>query len=309
MTTTKRDVFNRHIKFIKDIIDQGSGISLSDIRDMINDLEDININNSEVKNFLIESMVEEIQFCPCTCSNESLFVISSEINIQDVVKILRSIDATKLVAKKIRKCLVDIDFGLNERFCDAEDLKESWEKTLMPDELITFLSTSFNVNPATLRPNYHDDDISLDEDLETNDDIDIQYDEINRPQKLQTVKIMSLFQIMCYNLHRGRMKTPLHVMNAHAIYEKCKSRELITSFNRTGICVSYKQLKNDRTDLAKYAVIASGNHGIPIPSRFSTKEFTLTAMDNFDHPDKTSSSGLSGTHGTAMALFQATRNI
>ena len=128
MTITKRDVFNRHIKFIKDIIDQGSGISLSDIRDMINDLEDININNSEVNNFLIESMGEEIQFCPSTCSNESLFVISSEINIQDVVKILRSIDATKLVAKKIRKCLLAIDLGLNERFCDAEDLKESWEK-------------------------------------------------------------------------------------------------------------------------------------------------------------------------------------
>ena len=209
-----------------------------------------------------------------------------------MVKILRSIDATKLVAKKIRKRLLAIDFGLKERFCDAEVLKESWEKTLIPDELITFLSTLFNVNPATLRPNYHDD-ISLDEDLETNDDIDIQYDKTNRPQKLQTVKIMSLFQIMCNNLHRGRMKTPLHVMNAHTIYEKCKSQELITSFNRTGICVSYKQLKNDRTDLAKYAVIASGNHGIPIPCHFSTKEFTLAAMDNFDHPDKTSLSGLS----------------
>ena len=105
----------------------------------------------------------------------------------------------------------------------------------MPDELITFLSTLFNVNPATLGPNYHDDDISLDEDLETIDDIDIQYDKTNRPQKLQTVKIMSLFQIMCYNLHCWRMKTPLHVMNAHAIYEKCKSRKFITSFNRTGI--------------------------------------------------------------------------
>ena len=182
-------------------------------------------------------------------------------------------------------------------------------KTLMSDELITFLSTLFNVNPATLRPNYHDDDISLDEDLETNQDIDIQYDKTNRAQKLQTVKIMSLFQIRCYNLHRGRMKTPLHVMNAHAISEKCKSRELITSFNRTGICVSYKQLKNDRTDIAKYAVIASGNHGIPIPSHFSFKEFTLAAMDNFDHSDKTSLSGLSGTHDIAMTLFQARQEI
>ena len=50
-------------------------------------------------------------------------------------------------------------------------------------------------------------------------------DTINHEKKpsqiLQTVKIHSLFQIMCYNLQNGKMKTPLHIMNAHAIYEKC----------------------------------------------------------------------------------------
>ena len=33
-------------------------------------------------------------------------------------------------------------------------------------------------------------------------------------------------------------------MNASAIYEKCKSCELITSFNRASLlCVSYKEIK------------------------------------------------------------------
>ena len=196
-----------------------------------------------------------------------------------------------------------MDFGLN--FCDAQELRESWKNTLMPDELITFFSTLFNVNQASLRPNYHKENVSTDEDIESFDEA---YDEADKNTKqsqiLHTAKIMSLYQVMCYNIHHGRMKTPLHVMNAHAIYEKCRSRQLLTSFNRTGLCVSYKQIKKYRTDLAKYAVLQSEKHGVPIPSHLSTKEFTLAAMDNFDHPDKTSLAGLSGTHDTAMTLFQ-----
>ena len=35
---------------------------------------------------------------------------------------------------------------------------------------------------------------------------------------------ISLIQIMHYNINYGRKKTPLHTMNASAIYKKCKSR-------------------------------------------------------------------------------------
>jgi hypothetical protein len=300
INTTKRDVFKRHIDFVNNIIDQGSGISLSEIRDMVNDKDGINITNSEVKTFLISLMNNHIQFCPSTRLNESLYVFSSDVSIEDVVKILRSLDATKEVASKIRKCLLKMDFGLNDSFCDAEELKHSWKNTVMPDQLVTFFSTLFNVNEAILRPNYYEDNSSLEEDLDIDED---KFDKSQHAQ-LKAVKIHSLFQIMCYNLQSGTMKTPLHIMNAHAIYEKCKSRELITSFNRTGMCVSYKQLRSYRTDLAKYAALACKDYGIPIPSHFSAKEFTLAAMDNFDHPDKTSTSGLSGTHDTAMTLFQ-----
>ena len=43
------------------------------------------------------------------------------------------------------------------------------------------------------------------------------------------------FQIMHHHATQGRQKTPMHVMNAHKIYEKCKSRELITAFN-SNVC-------------------------------------------------------------------------
>ena len=83
---TKRNIFDLHLNFVKEVIGGGSGISLSEIRDMINDKENININNSEVKSFLVDSMGDRIQFSPSARSNESLFVFSSKVSVHDVVK-------------------------------------------------------------------------------------------------------------------------------------------------------------------------------------------------------------------------------
>ena len=37
-----------------------------------------------------------------------------------------------------------------------------------------------------------------------------------------------------YILHRGRKRTPMHMMNSQAIYEACRSATLMKSFNRCG---------------------------------------------------------------------------
>ena len=62
---------------------------------------------------------------------------------------------------------------------------------------------------------------------------------------------------MYYNLNDRRKKTILHVMNVSTIYEKCKSCELITSFNGAGLCVSYKKIKKHRNNLSKLAILFS----------------------------------------------------
>ena len=71
-----------------------------------------------------------------------------------------------------------------------------------------------------------------------------EHDEIDKTKTdendvLKSMKIGSLFQIMFYNLHSGNKRTPLHVMKVVEINERCKSTELITSFNRRGFCISY----------------------------------------------------------------------
>ena len=61
--TGKRFIFQNYIKFIGEIISCGSGIRLSEIRDMTNTNEEIDIKNNEIKIFLEEIFGNSIQFC------------------------------------------------------------------------------------------------------------------------------------------------------------------------------------------------------------------------------------------------------
>ena len=92
----------------------------------------------------------------------------------------------------------------------------------------------------------------------------------------------ALHQIMHFNDHNGIKRTPLHILNAQSIHDKCKSRELITSFNHYGLAISYNELQRYHNDMASF--IMQPRHGnIPMPFQFDPEMFTLAAFDNFDH--------------------------
>lgn len=74
-------------------------------------------------------------------------------------------------------------------------------------------------------------------------------------------------------------------MNAVETYERCKSRKLITSFNRSGLCISYDNMKKYRNDLAKFAISNSSEFGLLILSHFPSITFTISAFDNFGKND------------------------
>ena len=125
----------------------------------------------------------------------------------------------------------------------------------------------------------------------------------------KSMKSGSLFQILYYNLHNGRKTNAFHLMNSVEIYDKCKSRELITSFNKSGLCVSDASMKKHRNNLAKLAVLQGTNTGVPLPSHFSTGSFTLAVFDNFDHAGRNTLSGTYNTHDTVLTLFQENLTI
>ena len=98
----------------------------------------------------------------------------------------------------------------------------------------------------------------------------------------------AIFQILFYQVVHGRKNSPLHILNAHAVYEHFRSRELITTFNRQGCSVSYKTMKTMRADIAKYTILMSKDDHVPLPSHFSKSSFTIAAFDNFDNTDRNS---------------------
>ena len=79
---------------------------------------------------------------------------------------------------------------------------------------------------------------------------------------------------------------------------------MLTSFNHLGLCLSYKETKLHRNNIAKLPISRSNDTGIPLPIYFSKSQFTIAAMDNFDHSNFSSLTGTVGTHYTVMTLFQ-----
>ena len=193
---------------------------------MINDESYINIINFDVKNFLTEHFAEEIQFCPSERANESLFVFSSSICINDVVKRLRFLETTKNVAEKLWKNFLEIDFDLNDKFCDGEDLLGSRNNLPLSDpaKLLPKYPKKYPSDYFTLVPNssHSNDEIksnNSDSLIPNDDESNVLDDDKNVSQTFDIpLKIKSLFQLIYYNIHNGKKKTPLHIMNSKAIY-------------------------------------------------------------------------------------------
>ena len=287
--SSQRTHFEKYIPFLQELTEGGHGVSLTDIRDIIKEECMIEIKTCELKNFRSEAFGESIQFCKPESKNESMLVFSLKISVSDVVNTIRSTDISRTDGLEIRKALMTLEFGLENKFCDAQELENAWENTSIPDTVITFLAALFNIKRISFLQGNHDHS-NLD-----------QLSEENVP-----IKLMSVIQIMYYMIHHGQKMTPLHVMNSHAIYEACKSRDLITSFNRLGLCVSYNSMKRQRTDMAKYAILEHSNRSIiPMPAHLSPTAFTLAA---FDHLDRNSLTGSFGAHDTAITLFQENEN-
>ena len=72
--------------------------------------------------------------------------------------------------------------------------------------------------------------------------------------------------------------------------------------------ISCASMKKHRNNLAKFAngnsIEFANEFGLPIPSHFSPSAFAIPTFDNFDHVDKNTFSGKSGSHDTVITLFQ-----
>ena len=67
--------------------------------------------------------------------------------------------------------MLNLDFGLDDKFCDAEELKETSRKKVMPDVLLTF-STLFNLRLRNLLQGINERSCADLDDENANDDTD-----------------------------------------------------------------------------------------------------------------------------------------
>ena len=87
----------------------------------------------KVKIFPEEFFGNSIQFCKSDRQNQSSMVFCSSIDITDFINTLQSLDSVKSAAQTIRDKLLNVDFGLQDKFCDAEELKMAWGTTKILD--------------------------------------------------------------------------------------------------------------------------------------------------------------------------------
>ena len=102
----KRSLFHSELDVIKNLLQPRIGIPLSDVRDMINDKHWVDkISNKKVKLSMLEHFQDKIQFCESEQANKSLLAFSSDLEMRDVIKKLRSLNTVKIAAQTISACL------------------------------------------------------------------------------------------------------------------------------------------------------------------------------------------------------------
>lgn len=103
--------------------------------------------------------------------------------------------------------------------------------------------------------------------------------------------ILSIAQDIIYSVHRGRLKTPKHVVLPMTVKSLTGNAELITILNRYGHGISFSQVEELETALAEQE-IEKQQEGILVPSTCTVGVPGVFCWDNNDLLEET----LSGMH-------------
>ncbi len=326
ISNNKHVLFTRTLPYIDNILANGECCTISDIVEFATSLLQegevltSTFQNRDMKQMIMSHYGEAVRISSNTRVNESDIFLSSLISAAELATKLKNQDIMKDAGRMLREALMDIDFGLQDSFCDSNDLKASWERVMMPAPLLTLLSALFKVPKYKLFQNSVSDLDDLFQTLGDENNIqpaegqvlheqDNQEEQPRNEQETwvrdhKSIQLHCLFQMLVYNMHSGLKPTPLHMMLGHALYARDRCKSLITVLNRIGSCASYQTIRSARSLLASYTVKCSENGETPIPSTFTREDYTMAGMDNSDYADKSSLSGTESSHYAALVLFQ-----
>ena len=289
--TSKQLAWNQVVPELEQGLNSGKGYDLSVIRDHLNSIDALcKFRNRDVKIFLMNQFGDEINFTYPESMSKSLMVFKvSNKGASGLAEQIRSVDPVQVCASMIRDSLDQYDFGLQDRFCDAQDLKRACTNMVIPDPVLRFFGCLYNFNPETyqkvsesvLSDGSHDENQDREDENEVDSNENVPaFGNLSIPR---CRKIQSLFQIMYYIHHCGRKRTPMHIMNAESIHSLGRGGKIVTTIlNHEGLSLSYEELRRYQHDLASFTAKSNQNL-IALPSHFDPGQFTSGAIDNWDH--------------------------
>ena len=267
----------------------GNILSISDVSELVASKLDsgVSIKNAKVKSSLIEYYGDTITFISPSQKNVSQLFYYNDA-IPAIVEKSYLHDCVKNSASILKKSLNDVDFEIDDKYCDEHNLRDSLEDFIFPKPFINFLSIFCNVKKKNLESK-----VAY---------VDEQVEDSTLRQKLKLLRVRALFQNMFFIGHNGFKKTPLHTLLGLQVWSKTKSKSLITMLNRLGYSISYDEARRIRTELADYAK-ESSNNDVILPSHFDPNIFVTAAFDNLDFKDY-GISGKNSVHETKIVAFQ-----
>ena len=153
---SRRPVQSRTISTRKQLLDsvfegihqglvQGKGYPLSDIRDRCNNLLSTDkVDNRQLKVLLTAKYGNQIRFSRPGSNKKSAMIFLDCVPSEQMADTIREHDDINECAKILRSSLLNVDFGLHDKFCDAHDLESALNGTEVPEDLLRFFGALFN---------------------------------------------------------------------------------------------------------------------------------------------------------------------
>ena len=144
ISNIKRTLFTRALPDIDRMLKKGDCCTMSEIVDYASSLlEEGEVLTSTFQNRDMKQMItfhyrDSVTIAPNNRVNEPDIFFSSEIDATDLAIKLKNQNVMKEAGTCMREALMEVDFGLQDSFCDIADLKASWERTMMPAPVLTF---------------------------------------------------------------------------------------------------------------------------------------------------------------------------
>ena len=136
---------------IKDMLNRGYFLALTDIREHVKEnCPRLTLHNYQIKSYLFSEFKNELKFAQPHQMKKAMIAYPADISSDQLVARIEHFERSKQVGQMIRKKLLEVDFGLTDKFCDSANLKDSWENTRMPETLIEFFSGLLNMSKADL---------------------------------------------------------------------------------------------------------------------------------------------------------------